>query len=195
MGLPQSPERRQCLGWLGCAVAGATLLPGCASLDAPAALALQAQAGCPVTFSRSTATVERGIYQVVVEYSEEDVGRLALTLAEQLCIAARDDQPFDLDGALAFFALLGLSEIRRMENEKGRFTLVYLAAPDDVPLNLVAAITAILIEFALLAGALIRRESIAYQVAATANFYRQPLCFVPRLDRATDQPFESNVRY
>lgn len=38
----------------------------------------------------------------------------------------------DLDGALAFFALLGLSEIRRMENEKGRFTLVYLAAPDDV---------------------------------------------------------------
>lgn len=38
----------------------------------------------------------------------------------------------DLDGALAFFALLGLSEIRRMGNEKGRFTLVYLAAPDDV---------------------------------------------------------------
>jgi lactoylglutathione lyase len=38
----------------------------------------------------------------------------------------------DLDGALAFFALLGLREIRRMENEKGRFTLVYLAAPDDI---------------------------------------------------------------
>ncbi len=38
----------------------------------------------------------------------------------------------DLEGALAFFTLLGLSEIRRMENEKGRFTLVYLAAPDDV---------------------------------------------------------------
>ncbi len=38
----------------------------------------------------------------------------------------------DLDAALAFFALLGLSEIRRMENEKGRFTLVYLAATEDV---------------------------------------------------------------
>ena len=38
----------------------------------------------------------------------------------------------DLDGALAFFAMLGLSEIRRIENDKGRFTLVYLAAPDDV---------------------------------------------------------------
>ncbi|GAB3373361.1 cyanophycin synthetase [Massilia agri] len=65
------------------------------------ALALQAEAGCPVTFSRTTATIERGIYQVVVEYSEEDVGRLALELAEQLVDAARKDAPFDLAGALA----------------------------------------------------------------------------------------------
>ena len=42
-----------------------------------AALGLQAQAGCPVTFSRTTATVEAGVYLVVVEYSEEDVGLLA----------------------------------------------------------------------------------------------------------------------
>ena len=65
------------------------------------ALELQAQAGCPVTFSRTTATVENGIYQVVVEYSEEDVGRLALELAQQLIGAARDDAPFDLQAALA----------------------------------------------------------------------------------------------
>ena len=65
------------------------------------ALALQAEAGCPVTFSRTTATVERGIYQVVVEYSEEDVGRLALELAEQLVDAARKDGAFDLPAALA----------------------------------------------------------------------------------------------
>jgi cyanophycin synthetase len=65
-----------------------------------AALALQAQAGCPVTFSRTTATLERGIYQVVVEYSEEDVGRLALSLANELCTAARDDKSFDLAAAL-----------------------------------------------------------------------------------------------
>lgn len=65
------------------------------------ALALQAEAGCPVTFSRTTATVERGIYQVVVEYSEEDVGRLALELAQQLVDAARHDTAFDLAGALA----------------------------------------------------------------------------------------------
>ncbi|MGZ8293441.1 MAG: cyanophycin synthetase [Telluria sp.] len=64
------------------------------------ALDLQAQAGCPVTFSRTTATLEPGLYQVVVEYSEEAVGRLALELAEQLCSAARNDTPFDLEAAL-----------------------------------------------------------------------------------------------
>ena len=38
----------------------------------------------------------------------------------------------DLDSALDFYcAKLGLKEIRRIENDKGRFTLVFLAAPDD----------------------------------------------------------------
>ena len=38
----------------------------------------------------------------------------------------------NLEAALDFYcAKLGLQEIRRMENEKGRFTLVFLAAPDD----------------------------------------------------------------
>lgn len=65
-----------------------------------AALDLQAQAGCPVTFSRTTPTVEPGVYQVVVEYSEEAVGRLALELAEALCLAAQNDTLFDLQQAL-----------------------------------------------------------------------------------------------
>ena len=39
----------------------------------------------------------------------------------------------DLDAALDFYCdKLGLSEVKRMESEKGRFTLVFLAAPDDV---------------------------------------------------------------
>jgi cyanophycin synthetase len=66
-----------------------------------AALCLQAQAGCPVTFSLVAHTVEAGTYQAVVEYSEEDVGRLAFELAEALCRSALDDTPFDLDAALA----------------------------------------------------------------------------------------------
>jgi len=65
-----------------------------------AALDLQALAGCPVTFGRTTATTEPGVYQIVVEYSEEAVGRLALELAQTLCLAAQNDLPFDLQQAL-----------------------------------------------------------------------------------------------
>ena len=54
-------------------------------------LALQAAAGCPVSFCRTTPTTEAGVYIVVVEYSEEAVGRLALKHAIALCQAARDD--------------------------------------------------------------------------------------------------------
>jgi cyanophycin synthetase len=65
-----------------------------------AALWLQAQAGCPVTFSRTTPTPEAGTFQVVVEYSQEEVGLLAIELAEQLITAAMSDQPFDSQAAL-----------------------------------------------------------------------------------------------
>ncbi|MBN9590046.1 MAG: lactoylglutathione lyase [Alphaproteobacteria bacterium 64-11] len=38
----------------------------------------------------------------------------------------------DLDASLDFYCnKLGLKEVRRMENEKGRFTLVFLATPED----------------------------------------------------------------
>ena len=38
----------------------------------------------------------------------------------------------DLDASLRFFCdLLGLEEVRRMENEAGRYTLVFVAAPAD----------------------------------------------------------------
>ena len=35
----------------------------------------------------------------------------------------------DLDASIEFFGLIGLQEVRRMESEKGRFTLVFMAAP------------------------------------------------------------------
>ncbi len=39
----------------------------------------------------------------------------------------------DLDQSLDFYCnKLGLKEVSRMENEKGRFTLVFLAAPEDI---------------------------------------------------------------
>ena len=38
----------------------------------------------------------------------------------------------DLKATIAFFELMGFVETRRTESEKGRFTLVFLAAPGDV---------------------------------------------------------------
>ena len=44
----------------------------------------------------------------------------------------------DLQASMAFYALLGLKEIRRYDSEAGRFTLVYLAADGqpETPLEL-----------------------------------------------------------
>jgi cyanophycin synthetase len=94
-----------------------------------AALGLQAQAGCPVTFSRSTATIDPGVYQVVVEYTEEAVGRLALALAQKLYEAARDDTAFDLDTALE--QLRELDEDVRLGPSTG--SIVYAAAARGIP--------------------------------------------------------------
>ena len=40
----------------------------------------------------------------------------------------------DPEATLGFFKLLGLEEVRRMESEKGRFTLFFLAAPGQADL-------------------------------------------------------------
>ncbi len=37
----------------------------------------------------------------------------------------------DPEATVRFFDLLGLREVRRMDNEAGRFTLIFLAAPGD----------------------------------------------------------------
>lgn len=68
---------------------------------AAAALCLQTKIGCPLTFRRTTQTIESGVYQVVVEYGEEAVGLLAFDYAVALCQSAMADTPFDLDEALA----------------------------------------------------------------------------------------------
>src|SRR4028119_1087431 len=37
----------------------------------------------------------------------------------------------DPEATVRFFGLLGLKELRRYDNKQGRFTLIFLAAPDD----------------------------------------------------------------
>lgn len=94
-----------------------------------ATLGLQAQAGCPVTFSRTAPTGTPGVFEVAVEYTEEAVGRLALTLAESLCRAAMTDAPFDVGTALA--RLRELDEDLRLGPSTG--AIVHAATARGIP--------------------------------------------------------------
>ena len=66
-----------------------------------ATLSLQIEAGCPVTFSRTTATPNEGLYQVVVQYTVEQVGRLAIGHAQELLQAASNNTDFPLANVIA----------------------------------------------------------------------------------------------
>jgi cyanophycin synthetase len=74
-----------------------------------ATVGLQIQAGCPVAFSKTMQTLEAGTYQIIIEYSEEAVGRLALDLAQNLYNAAVYDLPFDLADAVG--------QLRKLDEE------------------------------------------------------------------------------
>jgi len=82
-----------------------------------ALLHLQAQAGCPVTFGLTARTPTDGLFQVVVEYTEEEVGRMAVNLAGELFASALADTPFDL--AAALLQLRELDEDIRMGPSTG----------------------------------------------------------------------------
>jgi cyanophycin synthetase len=64
------------------------------------ALELQTLAGTEVGFGRTRATSEEGVYKVVVEYEEEELGRACLESARQLCLAAVHGQPFEVPAEL-----------------------------------------------------------------------------------------------
>lgn len=92
-------------------------------------LGLQAQAGCPVTFSRTVKTKEPGVFQVVVEYSEESVGRMAFKFGVDLIKAAVNKQSFDLEAALK--ELSALDEDIRLGPSTG--SIVQSAVERNIP--------------------------------------------------------------
>jgi len=94
-------------------------------------LGLQAHAGCPVSFSRTMPTEDPGVFQVVVQYTEEAVGRLALNLAEQLCQAAMQGAGFDLEAAIA--QLHELDEDVRLGPSTG--SIVQAAVARGIPIR------------------------------------------------------------
>ena len=93
------------------------------------ALGLQAQAGCPVTFSRTNITPEMGVFQVVVEYTEEAVGKLALAQAQTLVQAAASGEQFDVSAAIA--TLREMDEDTRLGPSTG--SIVNAARARNIP--------------------------------------------------------------
>jgi cyanophycin synthetase len=75
--------------------------PSLAAVLARVAFELQLRAGCMLSFSGERPTGEPGVSRIIVEYSHEAVGRLAVESARALCAAVRDDAPFDTAAAIA----------------------------------------------------------------------------------------------
>ena len=94
-----------------------------------AALELQILAGCQVAFSCTLNTPEPGIHLSVVEYGEEDVGRLAFDLAETLCSALLKNEPFDIQDALK--RIRDLDEDSRLGPSTG--SIVQAAIDREIP--------------------------------------------------------------
>lgn len=117
---------------LGCLQpAGDTHPVGLAHVIEKATLGLQAQAGSPVFFSRTAETIDEGVYQVVIEYAVEEVGRLAMDLARELVQSALDGKPFDLQEALQ--AIRALDEDLRLGPSTG--SIVRAALARDIPIR------------------------------------------------------------
>jgi cyanophycin synthetase len=64
------------------------------------AMALQKGARVPVSFSKTTATHEEGVFKVIVEYREEDVARAAVEAAVQIIDAVLAERSFAVDATV-----------------------------------------------------------------------------------------------
>ena len=84
---------------------------------AQTALALQQAAGCPVSFVREAPTREPGLTRVVIEYSQEAVGRRAVEAATQLIENLRTGAAAEVAGVIA--ALRELDEDIRLGPSTG----------------------------------------------------------------------------
>src|SRR5215212_9664314 len=75
-------------------------------------LELQGLMGFDVSFGRARGTGERGVYNVLIAYKEEEPARAAFHTALRLVLAAMHDEPFDV--AAEIEALLEIAEEYRL---------------------------------------------------------------------------------
>ncbi|HET7544417.1 MAG TPA: cyanophycin synthetase [Polyangiaceae bacterium] len=101
---------------------------------------LQAAAGCNVSFAMARSMTPGGEYRIAGEYAEEATARRALELAQELVLAARDGQPFELEPKLV--ALRKLNEDARLGPSTG--CIVRAALERKIP---VRRLTGSLVQF------------------------------------------------
>jgi cyanophycin synthetase len=63
-------------------------------------LELQTIMGFDVAYGRARGTGERGVYNVIIQYREEEPARAAFEVALRLTLAAMHDTPFDIQGEI-----------------------------------------------------------------------------------------------
>jgi cyanophycin synthetase len=93
------------------------------------ALELQVRAGTEVRFGRTRETSTKGVYKIVVEYREEELGRACLESARRLCLAALHDQAFDVAGEVEQLRNLA----QRIRQAPGAAALLEAARQAGIP--------------------------------------------------------------
>lgn len=63
-------------------------------------LELQTLSGSDCGFGRTRESNEKGVYKVAIEYQDESLCRAALEAGRELCLAAINDQPYDVAGTV-----------------------------------------------------------------------------------------------
>ena len=64
-------------------------------------LELQSLAGTEVGYGKTRLTNQDGVYKIGIEYTDEEMGRLACELGRDLCMAAVQDTAFDVEAAVS----------------------------------------------------------------------------------------------
>ncbi len=95
------------------------------------ALELQSLAGTPVGFGRTRETHEDGVYKVALEFEYEELGRAALEVGRDLCLAAVYDRPFDVEGAITRLRELA----QRVQPQPSETALVQAARQRRIPIR------------------------------------------------------------
>lgn len=93
-------------------------------------LELQTMMGFNVAFGRARGTGERGVYNVVIAYGEEEPARAAFDTALRLILAAMHDEPFDLQAELE--RLYEIADDYRLGPSTG--AIVKAAQKRDIPI-------------------------------------------------------------